>query len=225
MAINDSTLIIDEPRFKYRGFMLDTARHFIPVPLILKQIDAMSYNKLNTFHWHIVDDQSFPFESLRFPDLTKNGRYSPNHVYTQADIDRIIKHARIRGIRVIPEFDSPGHVDSFGRTFPEFITTCWKDGKPNQAIYSVQAEREIFNPTNEQLYPVLTEFLTELKSVFKDEYIHLGNDEVYYECWKSNPNISQWMQERNMTEYHELEAYYTNRLLNITRGLGKKVCW
>lgn len=134
----------------------------------------------------------------------------------------MIEHARIRGIRVIPEFDSPGHVDSFGRTFPQFITTCWNDGKPFQGIYTKQAPAEIFNPTVEELYPVLKNFLSELKSVFKDEYIHLGNDEVYYKCWKSNPNITQWMAAMNFTEYHELEAYYTNKLLGITNGIGKK---
>lgn len=78
----------------------------------------MAYNKFNVFHWHIVDDQSFPFESLKYPNLTANGRYSEAHVYTQAEIKDLINHARLRGIRVIPEFDSPGHVAAFGRTFP-----------------------------------------------------------------------------------------------------------
>lgn len=222
LAINDSTFIVDEPRFKYRGLMLDTARHYIPLPILYRQIDAMAYNKLNTFHWHIVDDQSFPFESFVYPDLTENGKYSQYHIYKQSDIKQLIEHARIRGIRVIPEFDSPGHVDSFGRTFPEFITTCWNDGKPFQGIYSKQAKAEIFNPTVEKLYPVLKNFLSELKSVFKDDYIHLGNDEVYYKCWQSNPNITEWMQKMNFSEYHQLEAYYTNRLLKITKNLGKK---
>lgn len=222
LAIRDSTHIIDEPRFAYRGLMLDTARHFIPMPILKRQVDAMAYNKLNTLHWHIVDDQSFPFESLVYPDLTKNGRYSEHHVYKQSEIKDLIEHARYRGIRVIPEFDSPGHVDSFGRTFPEFITTCWNDGKPFQGIYSKQATAEIFNPTVEELYPVLENFINELKSVFKDDYIHLGNDEVYYNCWKSNPNITEWMNTMNFTEYNQLEAYYTNKLLKITNGLGRK---
>jgi len=222
LAINDSTYIKDFPRFSYRGLMLDTARHFIPLPILKKQIDAMSYNKFNVLHWHIVDDQSFPFESIKYPNLTKNGRYSEKHVYSQADIRDLISHARLRGIRVIPEFDTPGHTEAFGRTFPQFITVCWHDGKPYQAIYSVQGKAEILNPTLEALYPVLTDVLSEFKDVFQDEYIHLGNDEVYYDCWRSNPDIIEWMRKMNFSEYHQLEAYYSNRILEITKNLGKK---
>jgi len=223
LALNDSTVITDFPRFQYRGILIDTGRHFIPISILKKQIDAMAYHKFNVFHWHIVDDQSFPFESRIYPSLTEKGRYSPAHVYRQSDVKAIINHARLRGIRVIPEFDTPGHVNAFGRTFPQFITVCWKDGKPYQAIYSIQGEAEILNPTLEGLYPVLKNIIAEFKEVFPDEYIHLGNDEVYYDCWKSNPDIQKWMAQMNFTEYHQLEAYYTTRLLDLARQLNKKV--
>ena len=98
--------------------MLDTARHYIPIPILKKQIDAMSYNKFNVFHWHIVDDQSFPFEMKKYPNITANGRYTKAHVYTQDQVLDIINHARIRGIRVIPEFDTPGHVAALAKAFP-----------------------------------------------------------------------------------------------------------
>lgn len=222
LAINDSTVIEDEPRFSYRGLLLDTARHYIPVPLLKKNIDAMMYSKLNVFHWHIVDDQSFPLESKTYPNLTE-ARFTPAHVYTQDDVKDIVEHARLRGIRVIPEFDSPGHVNSFGKLFPKLITVCWKDNKPYQAIYSVQGKAEIFNPTLDELYPIVESVLAELKTLFVDEYIHLGMDEVYYECWKSNPQITEWMKNQNMTSYHSLEAYYSGKVLNIAKGLGKKV--
>jgi len=223
LIINDSTSIYDHPRFSYRGLMLDTSRHFIPLPLLRKQLDAMSYHKFNVFHWHIVDDQSFPFESKKYPDLTKNGAYTPAHVYTQEDVRTVIDHARLRGIRVIPEFDSPGHVNAFGKTFPQFITECWANGKPRQAIYSVQGQAEILNPTLEDMYPVLENILAEIKQVFPDEYIHLGNDEVYYECWKSNPSIREWMKTMNFTDYHHLEAYYSTKILDKAKKLNKKV--
>lgn len=223
LMIKDAIHVKDFPRFAYRGILLDTARHYIPVPILKKQIDAMSYNKFNVFHWHIVDDQSFPFESLKYPNLTQNGKYGNAHIYTQKDVKEIIEHARLRGIRVIPEFDSPGHVESFGRSFPQFITICWVGEQPYQSIYSVQGEAEILNPTLEGLYPVLNDVLSELKGVFPDEYIHLGMDEVYYDCWKSNPNISEWMSKMNMSDYHELEAYYSSNVLKIARDLNKKV--
>ena len=97
MALNDSTIIRDSPRFQYRGLMLDTARHYIPISILKKQIDAMAYNKFNVFHWHIVDDQSFPFEMKKYPNITLNGRYSAAHVYTHEQVLDIINHARIRG--------------------------------------------------------------------------------------------------------------------------------
>jgi hexosaminidase len=103
------------------------------------------------------------------------------------------------------------------------LTVCWNDGKPYQSIYSVQAESEILNPTVESLYPIIKNILAEFKLLFPDEYIHLGMDEVYYECWKSNPNITDWMASKNYTSYHQLEAYYSNRLLEIAKVLNKKV--
>lgn len=115
-----------------------------------------------------------------------------------------------------------GHTESFGRSFPEFITTCWHNGKPFQSIYGVQGKAEILNPTIPELYPVLRNILSEFKTIFKDEYIHLGNDEVYYNCWKSNPNISDWMKKMNMYEYHELEAYYSKKILEIANELNYK---
>lgn len=143
-------------------------------------------------------------------------------MYTQTDVKGIIEHARLRGIRVIPEFDTPGHVESFGRAFPEFITVCWKDGKPYQPIFGVQGAAEIINPTNEYVYPVLRDILTEFRDLFPDEYIHLGNDEVYYECWKSNPDIANWMEKMNFSDYHHLQAYYSSKLLKMVQDLGKK---
>jgi hexosaminidase len=212
----------DIPRFNHRGFLMDTSRHYVPVPTILQFLDAMSFNKMNVFHWHIVDDQSFPYVSTTYPDLSKAGAYDQNHLYTQDDVKNVIAYAKDRGIRVIPEFDSPGHSLSWGKGQPGLSTPCYDNstGKPTGSYGPI-------DPTNAKNWEFLEGLFKELSTVFEDQYLHIGGDEVRYKCWTTNPNIWKWMEAHNITgDYAQLEQYYETKLLNLVGSLGKSyVVW
>ncbi len=147
LLINE-TEIEDGPRYRYRGLLLDTARHYLPKKILLANLDAMAYNKLNAFHWHLVDDQSFPFVSQKYPTIHQKGAYTPKHVYTPADVQEVIEYARMRGIRVIPEMDTPGHTHAMARAYPELLTPCYKNGKVCQPDYPNHSQTEILNPAS-----------------------------------------------------------------------------
>lgn len=206
-------IVVDEPRFQHRGFMIDTARHFYPVELIYQHLDAMAYNKYNVLHWHIVDDQSFPYESATFPEMSLEGAFSPRHVYTYNDIQHIQQYALERGIRVVPEFDTPGHVTrGYEALTPNILTRCYRGGKP--------AETGPLDPTLNETFTFLDRFYSELQTVFWDRYAHIGGDEVLHWCWHSNPEIQAWLAAHpDIKDENGLEQYFVRNLLDI---LGRK---
>ncbi|XP_055048248.2 beta-hexosaminidase subunit alpha isoform X2 [Misgurnus anguillicaudatus] len=212
----NKTEIVDFPRFAFRGLLLDTSRHYLPLHAILKTLDAMSYSKFNVFHWHIVDDPSFPYQSRRFPDLSNKGAFHPfTHIYTQTDVMRVIEHARMRGIRVVPEFDSPGHTQSWGKGQPDLLTPCYKGDVPTGTFGPV-------DPTLDSTYKFMESLFKEVKSVFPDSYVHIGGDEVSFTCWKSNPNVGKFMEKMGFgKDYTKLESFYMENIVNMTAALNK----
>eukprot|EP00916_Digyalum_oweni_P025716 GHVL01042331.1.p1 GENE.GHVL01042331.1~~GHVL01042331.1.p1 ORF type:complete len:607 (+),score=56.62 GHVL01042331.1:128-1948(+) len=216
--------ISDKPRFSHRGFMIDTSRHYLPLSIIKKHLDAMAWSKMNVLHWHIVDAQSFPFVSTTFPELSDKGSFTPRHVYKPEDVAEVIEHARLRGIRVIPEFDTPGHTHSWGKGKPELLTPCWNDGQPMRAKYGEYNKAENFDPTRDVTFTFLQQLMSEVNDVFKDEFIHAGMDEAHYMCWQSSPNITEFMEEKGFNgSYAKLEEYYVSRALDVIGGTGKNV--
>ncbi|KAJ8925860.1 hypothetical protein NQ315_009712 [Exocentrus adspersus] len=214
------TEIEDKPRFPHRGLHLDTSRHFMPVDTLLVMLDAMSYNKMNVFHWHITDDQSFPYVSLKFPELSEKGAYASTLVYSPADVKEIIEYARLRGIRVLPEFDTPGHTRSWGEGKRDILTECYP--RPNKT-----GKLGPIDPTKNSTYEFLKEFFDEVGDVFPDQYIHLGGDEVGFECWQSNPDIIAFMKANNMSDdFVGLESYYIQKLIDIVDELNSdSIVW
>lgn len=212
------TEINDEPRFPHRGLLIDTSRHYLTLFTIFNILDGMAYNKLNVLHWHIVDDQSFPYQSRVFPELSEKGAYDPdNMIYTHEDVESVIEYARVRGIRVMSEFDTPGHTRSWGNSHPEILTQCF--GKHLGKLGPI-------DPTKETTYEFMEKLFTEITEVFPDEFVHLGGDEVEFDCWQSNENITQFMKDKHFSQYEQLEGMYIQRLVDLIARLNaSSIVW
>uniref|UniRef100_A0A914Z492 beta-N-acetylhexosaminidase n=1 Tax=Panagrolaimus superbus TaxID=310955 RepID=A0A914Z492_9BILA len=130
-----SATISDSPRFPHRGIMLDSSRHFLSVNIIKRQLDLMAQNKMNVFHWHLTDTEAFPYTSAKYPELSAKGAYTPKHVYSIDQIKDIIEFARLRGIRVIPEFDTPGHSGAWN-AFKGLLSLCYDTNGKNTILRS-----------------------------------------------------------------------------------------
>src|SRR5437016_2293540 len=209
--------IQDRPRFPWRGLMIDSARHFLPLDVIRRNIDGMEAVKMNVFHWHLSENQGFRVESKKFPKLHELG--SDALYYTQDEIRDLIAYARDRGIRVVPEFDMPGH------------STAWFVGHPELASgkgpYEIERRWGIFepamDPTNERVYKFLDELIGEMAKVFPDHYFHIGGDEVNGREWDANPKIQAFMKVHGLKNNEALQAYFSGRVQKPVTKHGKAV--
>ncbi|KAG2224352.1 hypothetical protein INT45_006752, partial [Circinella minor] len=224
--------IQDAPVFSHRGLMLDTSRNYFPVKDILRTLDAMAYNKLNVFHWHITDSQSFPLKLENSPELANHGAYVINkkrYVYTKNDIQNIVQYARARGIRVIPEIDMPAHTASWGLAHKD-ITTC--SGRFFLDQSNTWSERYAAEPTTGQLNPVanktyeiVNKVITEVATLFPDAWFHGGGDEPIYKCWEEEESVRDYMQEHGATGDDLLHMFLNKELEFIQNNKKTAILW
>jgi hexosaminidase len=209
--------IEDHPRFPWRGLMLDSARHWMPLEVVKRNLDAMAAVKLNVFHWHLSDDQGFRVESKRFPKLHQEG--SDGLFYTQEEIRGVVAYARDRGIRVVPEFDIPGH------------TTAWLVGYPelgsNPGPYEIGRKWGVYenalDPCREETYAFLDGFLEEMTALFPDPYFHIGGDEVVARQWNASARVQAWAKQNNLKDAHAMQAFFNRRVQKLLARRGKIV--
>ncbi len=206
--------IQDQPRFPWRGLLIDVSRHFIPIEVLERNLDGMAAVKMNVLHWHLSDDEGFRVESKRFSKLHQSG--SEGQYYTQAEIRDFLAYARDRGIRVVPEFDMPGHSRSWLAAYPELASLPG----PYRAGRIANADT-VMDPTRDQTYKFLDKFIGEMAALFPDAYFHIGGDEVNNKPWDSNPKIQEFIRAHGMKNNRDLQAYFNQRLQKIVSKHGK----
>tara|TARA_B110000211_G_C14088283_1_gene557704 strand:- start:1397 stop:3451 length:2055 start_codon:yes stop_codon:yes gene_type:complete len=207
--------IKDAPRFPWRGLMIDVARHYEPIAVLKKNLDAMAAVKLNVFHWHLTEDQGFRVQIKsrpKFHELASDGQY-----YTHSQISEVVQYASDLGIRVVPEFDVPGHATSWLVAYPEIAS---KD-----TIYEIERYAGIFDPTldptNDKTYEILDDVFTEMAPLFPDKYFHIGGDENEGKHWDENKKIQKFKKEHELKTNHDLQTYFNIKVQKILEKNGK----
>lgn len=227
--------IEDSPRYRYRSFMLDSARHMPSVRQIKKMIDAAALFKFNVFHWHISDDQGFRFESKKYPLLNEIGSYRKSsdfgkkHVsgryggfYTREEMADVIKYCRDRFITVIPEIDMPGHVSSLIASYP--YLSC--EEKPIDVVTKQGIFPDILCAGKVTTYSFVKDLLDEVCEVFDGEYIHIGGDEAPKTKWRRCPYCRAKIAKEGLKNEEELQGFFVNEIAEYLKSKGKKViCW
>ncbi|VVD03244.1 unnamed protein product [Leptidea sinapis] len=214
--------IRDKPVYPHRGLMLDTARNFIPMDDIKRMIDGMAATKLNVFHWHVTDSQSFPFESTRVPQFTRYGAYSSYEIYTTEEVRDLISYAQVRGVKVVIEIDAPAHAGNGWQWGKEYgfgdLAVCvnsktWRS-------QCIQPPCGQLNPANHHMYRILQELYRDIAETLpKPSLFHMGGDEVFLSCWNSSQEIVSYMKDKgydtNVEGFMKLWGEFHKKALQI----------
>jgi hexosaminidase len=212
--------IKDRPRFRWRGLLVDAGRHFMPVEVVKRNLDGMAAVKMNVLHWHLTEDQGFRVESRRYPKLHQKG--SDGLFYTQEQVKDVIAYAADRGIRVVPEFDMPGHTTSWFVGHPELATVS----KPYAIERKWGVMEPAMDPTREEVYRFLDAFLGEMAALFPDPVLHIGGDEVEGHAWDESATITAFKKAKGLASNADLQAYFNKRLAEIlTRHKKTMMGW
>ncbi len=217
-------VIHDQPRFGWRGFMLDESRHFFGKQIVKELLDWMAFYKLNRFHWHLTDSHGWRIEIKKYPLLTSVGgkgnftdSLAATSYYTQDEIREIVDYAKDRFITIIPEIDMPGHATAATRAYP-ILSGGDAPGYPGFT----------FDPANDETYAYLTDILKELRALFPSGIIHLGGDEVAFgiAAWEKNPGVNKLMAVNQMTELNQAEHYFLRRMGDsVLKFSNYLMCW
>jgi hexosaminidase len=229
--------IEDQPRFRWRGAMLDVSRHFMPKEHVLRFIDLLAIHKLNTFHWHLTDDQGWRIQIKRYPRLTEVGawrketrlgheRKSPHGFdkqphggfYTQKEIREVVEYARQRHIEIVPEIEMPGHAQAAIAAYPELGVT----GQPLEVWTQWGVNANIFNPSEKTIL-FLQNVLTEVVELFPGQFIHVGGDEAIKDQWKSSPEVQARIKELGLKDEHEMQSYFIRRMDSFLAAKGRRL--
>ena len=227
--------ISDQPKYAWRGMHLDCARHFFPKEFIKKYIDYLAMYKMNTFHWHLTDDQGWRIEIKKYPKLTEVGAWRNGSMighysdqkfddkryggfYTQDDIKEIVAYANKRHITIIPEIEMPGHAVAALAAYPEYSCT----GGPFEVGKIWGVLDDVFCPKDET-FTFLENILTEVIALFPSNYIHIGGDESPKVRWKVCPNCQKRIKDENLKDEHELQSYFIQRIEKFVNSKGRKI--
>ncbi|KAH9326982.1 hypothetical protein KI387_007160 [Taxus chinensis] len=229
LVVRRPVRIVDRPLYPHRGFLLDTGRNFYSVRDILRTIRAMGYNKLNVFHWHITDSQSFPLELASEPELARAGAYSPAMRYSEEDVRQIVDYGRDHGVRVVPEIDTPGHSASWAGAYPDIVTcagmfwsepgTSWSD-----RLASEPGAGQL-NPLKTQTYTVVENVVDDVAALFPENFFHAGADEVVTGCWKTDPEVKKFVAGGGTLDQLLEKFVSTTRPYITTRNNKTAVYW